>query len=138
MIVGFTGTRKGMTDAQAERVLTLLLDQHPREVNHGDCVGGDERFHRICQRLNISIVIHPPEDDKLRAFCEGASLVHDPLPYIERNRIIVCTSERMIATPKEQVEPKPGRGQGTWSTIRYARSLDVPVAVVWPDGSVGA
>lgn len=132
MIVGYTGSRKGMTGNQAAVVARILLKA--TEGHHGDCIGGDEQFHDICMQFEVPVVIHPPEDDKLRAFCEGAKLVMPPRPFLVRNRIIVDTTELLVATPKEEYEPDPARGQGTWSTVRYARRSNRPFRVVWPDG----
>ena len=131
MIVGFTGTRKGMTSVQATVVTRLMLKAD--EAHHGDCIGADEQFHALCLHMEIPVVLHPPEDDKLRAFCPGAERIHEPLPYLIRNRIIVDDTEFLIAVPKEAEEPDVGRGQGTWSTIRYARRSKKPFRVVWPE-----
>ena len=46
MIIGFTGSRKGMTGEQAAVVMRLLLSA--TEGHHGDCVGADEQFHEMC------------------------------------------------------------------------------------------
>lgn len=136
MIAGFTGTRHGMTDEQKLTVDRILVRHDVDEANHGDCVGGDEDFHNICLKLNIDVILHPPTNPKLRAFCKGTVLVHDPLPYLARNRVIVATSELLIATPKETTEPAPARGQGTWSTVREARRQGhANIWLVWPDGS---
>lgn len=135
--VGITATRKGMTDEQKGVLLGYLIQLHPDEAHHGDCVGGDEEFHGICNTLGVPVVIHPPKDDKHRAFCEGGvKRVEDPLDYLDRNKVIVNSVHFLFGCPKEHVEPKPARGQGTWSTIRYARRIDVPVRLVYPDGSV--
>jgi hypothetical protein len=40
----------------------------------------------------------------------------------------------MIATPKGFTEEARG---GTWFTIRYARSKNKPLIIVYPDGSTG-
>lgn len=131
--VGFTGTRRGMTQAQRATVEELLAVYAPDEVHHGDCVGGDAEFHEAAVFLGIRVVVHPPDDGRLRAFCVGASV--PPLGYLERNRAIVDASSFLIGCPKEEREPAPARGQGTWAAIRYARKSGVPTFVVWPDGS---
>ena len=83
MIVGFTGSRVGMTGPQSAIVLKLLAKA--AEAHHGDCVGADEQFHELCRIAGVPVVIHPPDDDKLRAFCEGAIRVEAPRPYLVRN-----------------------------------------------------
>lgn len=131
MIVGFTGTRNGMTDNQLEALRLLLSTSGVEEVHHGDCVGSDAQFHRIATELGISVVIHPPTNSKLRAFCESTRY-EPPKEYLARNRDIVSASDLLVAAPKEADEPEPGRGQGTWSTVRYARRFDRTLRVLWP------
>ena len=131
MIVGFTGTRKGMTGSQTSVVTKAL--RKASEVHHGDCIGADEQCHVICQELDIPIVIHPPEEERLRAFCEGAARVEPPRPYLVRDRIIVDKCQLLLACPSENDEPGIARGQGTWSTVRYARRTGRLFRIVWPD-----
>ena len=133
LVIGFTGSRRGMTGHQAARVLELLLKFKPIEGHHGDCVGADAQFHELCQMAKVAVVIHPPEDPTYRAFCTGALRVEPERPYLERNHIIVDTCKLLLATPKEDVEPLAGRGQGTWSTVRYARRAQRRMRIVWPE-----
>lgn len=129
---GFTGSRHGMTEAQ-RNIVDLLLSGQVTCVHHGDCVGADAQFHDIAEARGIEIVIHPPVDDRLRAFKQATEYTWAPRPYLERNRDIVDDSDYLIATPAEDVDP--GKG-GTWYTIRYARDAGKPVVVVLPDGSL--
>jgi len=133
VILGFTGTRRGMTMFQKTAISQMLADVRVMEAHHGDCVGADEEFHYLCFVRNIPIVIHPPEDPKLRAFCPNAYRIEPPRPYIERNHIIVNSVGLMVAAPKEDYEPMAGRGQGTWSTVRYARQVGRLLRIVWPE-----
>ena len=134
MIVGFTGTRRGMTNQQIIAIQQFFKDHVVHEGHHGDCIGADEEFHEICQDYGVDVVLHPPDDDRLRAFCVGAMRVEEPRPYLERNHIIVDTCNVLLATPYEVVEPALARGQGTWSTVRYARRSKKTFRVVWPEG----
>jgi hypothetical protein len=54
-------------------------------------------------------------------------------PYIARNHDIVDETQRTVGCPKELDEPVPAPGQGTWSTIRYARKRSKLLEVIWPD-----
>lgn len=113
--VGFTGTRNGMSEQQKADIKEWLESSAPSEAHHGDCVGADAEFHEICEELGISIVIHPPSDPKLRAFC--FALYNKPeKPYLDRNRDIVDAVDVMLATP---ASVKKSRG-GTWYTINYS------------------
>lgn len=128
---GFTGTSKGMTVSQKRSVRKLL--EHVDVLHHGDCIGADSHCHKIAKEMIISIIIHPPEDNKARAFCKGAHFTYPPKPYLKRNHDIVDNSEFMIATPKEFQEVLRS---GTWATIRYALKKNKRVYIVWPDGKV--
>lgn len=117
MHVGFTGTQLGMTEPQKETVRTLLLDLQPVFTHHGDCIGADDEFATICDELEISCIVHPPDLDSKRAFHSGY-ITKKPLPYLVRNHIIVDQSAVLIAAPKDNREQQRS---GTWATIRYAR-----------------
>lgn len=138
-MIGFTGTRHGMTEAQAYEVRDLVMHVHKDtldecKAHHGDCVGADAEFDEMCESLGIFRIAHPPIDPKLRAFC-AAEVILDPLPYHERNREIVQNAALMIAAPNTRQEVK--RGSGTWSTIRYSEDVGVPCIIVFPDGTAG-
>jgi len=135
--VGFSGTRAGMTPQQRARIRELFAATRGIvEAHHGDCVGSDVGFHDEARKAHVDVVTHPPEDARLRAFCAG--IRSEPaLPFLERDKEIVKASTVLWATPKEASEPEPARGQGTWSTVRYARKRGVPVVVIMPDGSDG-
>jgi hypothetical protein len=134
MIIGYTGTRQGMTIQQVEVIRVFFSTNSIEEAHHGDCIGGDEEFHNICKEYGVPIVIHPPDDDRLRAFCQGAMRVEEPKPFLVRNQCIVNASDLLLATPKEEFEPDPMRGQGTWSTVRYARRTSRLFRIIWPEG----
>lgn len=134
VVLGFTATRAGVTPLQKSAIRELVNQIKPIEAHHGDCVGGDAWFHKMCYSLKIPIVIHPPENNKLRAWCRGAARIERAKPFLERNKDIVRASTVMIGAPKEMHEPPPQQGQGTWSTIRFSRTRDKSMIVVMPDG----
>lgn len=136
LVVGFSGSREGMSPEQRRRVKSMLIDLEPVEAHHGDCVGADEQFHSLCRGLKIPIVLHPSDLKGTRAFCNGAIRTERTKPPLERNKDIVRESSVLVATPKEGREPEPGPGQGTWSTVRYGRKRGGNVKVVMIDGSI--
>lgn len=130
--IGFTGSRTGMTDAQKVTMARLLAELRPKQVHHGDAIGSDADFHALARATSAVVVVHPPEDEKDRAFCTGDRTL-PALPYLERNKAIVNACTVLIATPdseKEQVR------SGTWSTIRYAAREKKIMRVVMPNGEV--
>ena len=124
--VGFSGSRYGMTPLQQKRFKAMLAPtfalKHPAasrdEFHHGDCKGSDAEAHTIIRLKwpHVHIVVHPPEQDRLRAFCEGDEIL-DPLPYLTRNRRIVQQTNFLIGCPIHIGR----RAGGTWRTIEYAR-----------------
>ena len=137
-VVGFTGTKRGMTDSQKIEFKKWIRDQQPRLFHHGDCVGADAEAHDIVwdmiheEGLNCSIVIHPPIDEKFRAFKgenQGFITILPPTSYLSRNKAIVRAASILAATPRRIQEQLRS---GTWATIRYARAKPIPVQIFEP------
>ena len=142
MNIGFSGTRFGMSDVQKTAVKQVLADAiewHKFStrgfsavvVHHGDCVGADDEFHHIARSLGVDkVVIHPPDKDEHRAFCEGDES-RSPAPHLVRNANIVSEAHLVITAPPTDQEQIRG---GTWSTTRLARSQSKLWRVVLPSG----
>jgi hypothetical protein len=133
MILGMTGNRDGMTQEQKNTMVRGLTHFKVTELHHGDCIGADADAHDIASINGLSITIHPPEKDELRAFKrEEGDYEHETKGYFPRNRDIVNDSQILFGFPRSAME---GRG-GTWYTINYAKRIGKPVYVILPDGSV--
>jgi len=39
--IGFTGTQRGMTEAQRAALKAVLTDRSATQFHHGDCIGAD-------------------------------------------------------------------------------------------------
>lgn len=130
-VIGFTGTRNGMTAKQKKVVAEIIKMKSPIFVVHGDCEGADTDFHNICLPL-FPIRIRPC-NHKSRAWNDGASDIMNVKSPLERNKDIVRDSNLLVATPPTSEEIKRS---GTWHTIRHARKMNVPRIIVWPDGSL--
>lgn len=126
---GFTGTREGMTEAQqvSLRVVLKLLSGW---WHHGDCFGGDAESHGIAKKMGLFVTVHPPINPKFRAFCSGDE-TRPTYDYIERNRNIVTETQRLVAAPDTTKEEWRS---GTWATVRWARKLGKPIAIIRPNG----
>ena len=114
MIVGFTGSQKGMSSFQLHRLEHLLEELKPTQVHHGDCIGADEMLHSKVRRMFPEAVIH----------------VHPAM--MTRNQAIVDSCELLIATPARVESSSPY--SGTWTTIRRARKAGKEVVIIWMDG----
>lgn len=130
-VLGFTGTREGMTTAQYRQFGVLIATSPPEMFRHGDCVGSDAQAHGLVRTTRAVIHVHPPTSPAKRAFCDG-DVIWLPRPYIDRNHDIAERCDHLIATPKGPEELR----SGTWATIRYARRIGRPVTIIWPDGSM--
>lgn len=165
MIVGFTGTRNGMTDAQRRRVLEIVQTLHGlgyMRYIHGGCMGADFDFHEIvtANPYRAEVRVYPsnywktyppqvrtalggkkPTDAAVQTawYSLGATFVAAPAPPLDRNCLMMrYTAECggvVIATPKSFEEEQRS---GTWHAVRRVRALKAKLHIVWPDGSVRA
>lgn len=128
--IGFTGTRHGMAKPQLNKVrfiMEAITAAEPPTLFHGDCVGADEQAAIIAAELGWLTDASPGPDPARRA-CHPSTVVRDPRPFLERNRFIVDNADLLIAAPAGRED----RRSGTWHTVSYARSRDIPVIVIAP------
>lgn len=133
--IGFTGTRDGMTKEQKASLAKLLTEYRDEVANfhHGDCLGADAEAHRIARGMDIPVVVHPPENGRLRAFCKGVGVtVLKPKKYLVRDCDIAYDTSILIAAPKG---PETYRS-GTWYTVRHGIKLKRIVILLLPDGTM--
>lgn len=136
MRLGFTGSSKPIPETQDAALaweMAGLLGY--TEGHHGDCLNADERFDHWCEVLGIERHVHPghnaSNESPMRAWCK-AEVVLPSRPYLHRNRDIVDNADLLIACPSGAEV----RRSGVWSTVRYARSRELPVTIIWPTGEV--
>lgn len=121
MIIGFTGTRKGISRNQElllRKFFSAFNQDAEIEFHHGCCVGSDTNFHHLVREIfwNCRIIGHPPANDYLMSNDLDFDDVFRPQEYMVRNRHIVDSAEILIATPEGEEILR----SGTWATIRYA------------------
>lgn len=137
MILGFTGTREGMTPNQLARLRLYLARLNPKVFIHGGAVGADEQAHlealKFILARNIEIF---PGSRKREIFWRGCF----PRPYIAswtqplmRNRFITKRCNHLIACSATEEEVTRS---GTWATVRYARQAFRPITIIAPSGIV--
>lgn len=135
-VIGFTGTRSGMSDEQEQCVRKLvgeLILSGYGQVVHGNCVGADAQFDAIARDWGLEPACYPAVTGSLQANT-GAVPIAPPDSPMRRNRAIVADAGVMIACPPNDTPIK--RGSGTWATIGFAKKAGKPLAIVFPDGRV--
>lgn len=142
MIVGFTGTRWGMTVRQKDslafwlRVLMAGWAGDHSSFHHGGCSGADEEADTIASALVAPEDVHVYPADKSVATHSQLVMdraeqrtVHPAKPPLVRNEDIVNICEVLVATPRERAEVQRS---GTWHAVRYARKVGKPTLMLWP------
>lgn len=130
--IGFTGTSKGMTFEQKQVLRNMLIPFRNAFFHHGDCVGADAEAHDIAIDAGLSPIIHPPSNPHKRAFCV-AQEIRMKKPYLVRNFDIVLDTSILFAAPAERKEQLRS---GTWTTVRYARTRNRTIHIIYPLGEV--
>ncbi len=130
--IGFTGNRYGLNNNQIEEIRKILDTYNNIIVSHGDCIGSDTDFHKLCVEYknvnkNIIIQIFPPNKSILRAFNKGDILMQEK-SYLERNLDIINNSDILITCPIDK--NKEELRSGTWSTIRQAKKRNMQVYIL--------
>lgn len=134
--IGFTGTRKGMTDAQKRAIADIIADQVPALIVHGGCYGADGEFDTLCV-LNSSshtlIRVRPSNipNTQAKLSFHACREIMPAKPPLSRNHNIVDDAVLMLATPRGFEEEQRS---GTWAAIRYARKTNKPLIIIYPDG----
>lgn len=134
MKIGVTGTRSGMTEYQKELVQDFLFGFSIRsdilvEIHHGDCIGVDVEVAELADSMGMKVVCHPPSVNDLRAYHQSDEF-RDPTTYFARNRNIVNETDLLIVVPYQS---EPQRTGGTWYTHDYAKKVDKPVRIFYPE-----
>jgi len=134
MVIGFTGTRKGITEYQFNRLMERLGDIMDNakegeivEFHHGDCVGADAQAAEMAHSVGMRIVSHPPFLSVRRAYAHS----DETLPvkgYKARNRDIVNVCDILLACP----EGCETMRSGTWYTIRIAYRTNKSIVIFMP------
>jgi hypothetical protein len=101
------------------------------EFHHGCCVGADAEAHQLVLAVNNSIPFqihgHPSNMVKQTAELEGFTIKRAAKNPIDRNQDIVDSVDLLIACPEER---NPVLRSGTWSTIRKAQAIHIPVIII--------
>lgn len=129
MIVGFTGTRGGMTPAQYRAVDEVLRSLGAEIFVHGCAMGADAEASGIAHLMGCDVIGWPAKGHGVHG---AYTKLHAKLPPLVRNRHIVDRCTVLVACPRTAAEQ---RRSGTWATIRYARKVQRILVLINPDGS---
>lgn len=144
MKFGFTGSRHGMTPEQRKVFIDIFSSGKSTEFHYGDCVGADEEALMLLIELGGGVLYSHPAtifldwDKRWRANTADKypelGITQLPAKHpLERNKDIVRQSDYLVACPSSD---NPFTKSGTWSTIRYARSLSDNFTVILPNGRI--
>ena len=126
MIVGFTGTRQGMSVIQKAFLGELLIDLKVDELHHGCCVGADDQANTIARSLGIKTMGHPPLNKTQMADC-ATDYMYKPRQFLDRNHDIVNAGTILLVAPRSGTEEQRS---GTWATWRYANKINKNVIIL--------
>ncbi len=139
MIIGFTGTRKGLSSKQMMALDAWVKENesHITGLLHGCAIGADVwmvRRIKACSKF-IPVYGYPChiEKDTAKDAIKMSDTVYRKARPLDRNRTIVSHCARLIACPALMEEEQRS---GTWATIRYARKEECAVTIFWPDGTI--
>lgn len=134
MKLGFTGTRKGMTEAQEHEFVNGIdkLD-NLSSFHHGGADGADYHAAWLVKNNSEASIVGYPATKKIPLNHILDDVIHKPKPPLDRNKDIVNACDLLIACPAGFEEELRS---GTWATIRYAKKIGRPVIIIYPDGKM--
>ena len=134
MKIAFTGTTRGMTGWQMQRLHEALCERAKGhwQFHHGGAPGADRQAHYLarelgCEDLHVWLPV-----GKTWAEEAGTTVHHTRLLPLRRNHLVIGGADVVIAAPYQRDEI---RRSGTWATVRYARKANITVVLLapWPD-----
>lgn len=136
--IGITGSRHGWDHQQAMAFIDRLCDTQISEFHFGACVGVDELAFWLWATGGSGVAhawpatMSPDWDARWRMDLTAKDIetfgvvMHEPMHPLARNKQIVQNCDQLWAFPETDDDQSRS---GTWSTIRYARSLDKQVFI---------
>ncbi|MBK9497244.1 MAG: hypothetical protein IPO08_22550 [Xanthomonadales bacterium] len=135
-IVAFSGIRQGGTAGQRDLLRIWLSTVGPRLLHNGAAVGADDVCLELAVQLGIPFELWPStvvSQSVITRWAPHAAVVHPKAEPLVRNRFMVDRADRLIACT---LSLEPVQRSGTWSTVRYALKMRVPVLMITADGQV--
>lgn len=141
MMVGFTGTRQPLPEAQRlalAMLIRILFGKSYRRFCMGCCVGADACAARLAKETKFFLIGRPGHiaaltDQPALALCDE---LHPAEDNMARNEKIVADCSVLVGCPSAPEDAAESRRSGTWATIRRGLKAKRPIALVWPDGNL--
>jgi len=126
-----------MSAKQLERLFEVWSVLRPDIVTNGCCDGADRQLHSVAAAQDIATEFFPSNPEQ-REWAESVQnvmeVVHRIEPPLKRNRSMVSTGRRgLVAAPYTTSEITRS---GTWATVRYARNINRPIWIIYPNGDL--
>jgi len=133
-IMSMTGPRLGATRFQLLKAVHLITFHGVVELHEGRAIGADTQLYYLGKSLGCFVVIHPATNLKYQSD-HGNPKEDKLLPaygYHTRNKHIVNDGNFLTGFPNQ---PEPWTRGGTAHAIKYARGIEKPVILIWPNGN---
>lgn len=130
--IGVSGSRYVPTP-EALNGLKFLIDQlqslGARFLHQGCCTGWDEASIPLAQKAGITVVGHPPLDERFMSEIAIArsELLWPYKDYHARDLDIAFESAVLLIGPRYPEGDPRSKRSGTWLTTRYARDYNTRV-----------
>src|ERR1700679_3513723 len=99
MIIGFTGTRYGLTLSQRRALDSVFAARPGTSFHHGGCVGAARAAALLMRSFVTRIVLHPGPESDAYFLTVISDERREPKPHLARNRDIVAASDLIVACP---------------------------------------
>ena len=102
-VIGFTGTRNGMTEAQyvtVDRIVRGVVTSLPGTTIialHGDCIGADHHFDHVCERAGIVRLKYPSNIRRTQAHTGALAIDEQTLPFGKTRMIFDGVPQAQLA-----------------------------------------
>lgn len=131
-ILGFTGSKKGLTPAQLDTFARRLWSKSWAGFVHTGVGAAAQAAHFVAIARGLSVIVYTVDGTR-GVFLPGERTTLMPSrPLLLARAALVESCAVLVACPSG---PENTRSE-TWKDILRARAERRPVVLVWPDGTV--
>jgi hypothetical protein len=130
--LSFFGSEEGMTDKQQKAFCKLLETLQPKELHHGDRIGGDAQAHFHGRRTVATMEIHVhPAKEVRRVFSIGNQL-HKLVSRNKAMHNIVDSGRHLVIAPTSTIDD----ASEPWQAATLARQQHKTIHIIYPNGKI--